>query len=247
MLRFLITAFMSSLSALAAFAALAQPQGQTDAAGYWEGAITLPATSLGIQVDLQRDGAQWKGTISIPVQGLRNFALNNVTARGADVAFAMPGIPGNPEFKGKLATDAKTITGDFTQGGQTLAFRLERKAAKPKQTAETPAKGVPGQGLAGAWQGSLKVSLTELRLVLKVSKSGEGKLTGTMDSIDQGARDIPIDKIDYKEDTVHLELKKIGGTYDGKMSENGSEITGDWKQGGQSLPLVFKRLEKAPE
>ena len=80
-----------------------------------------------------------------------------------------------------------------------------------------------------------------------MSKSGEGKLTGTMDSIDQGARDIPIDKIDYKEDTVHLELKKIGGTYDGKMSENGSEITGDWKQGGQSLPLVFKRLEKAPE
>src|SRR2546429_566736 len=161
--------------------------------------------------------------------------ISNVTARGADVAFAMPGIPGNPEFKGKLATDAKTITGDFTQGGQTLAFRLERKAAKPKQTAETPAKGVPGQGLAGAWQGSLKVSLTELRLVLKVSKSGEGKLTGTMDSIDQGARDIPIDTIDYKEDTVHLELKKIGGTYDGKISEKGTGKNRGLEEKGEGL------------
>ncbi|PYK59881.1 MAG: hypothetical protein DME21_12345 [Verrucomicrobia bacterium] len=46
---------------------------------------------------------------------------------------------------------------------------------------------------------------------------------------------------------MHWELKKIGGTYDGKMSKDGSEITGDWKQGDQSLPLVFKRLEKAPE
>jgi len=32
-----------------------------------------------------------------------------------------------------------------------------------------------------------------------------------------------------------------------EMSKDGSEITGDWKQGGQSLPLVFKRLDKAPE
>ncbi len=158
-------------------------QSRPDPAGYWEGAITLPNTSLGIQVVIERGASsQWKGSISIPVQGLRNFGLTNITVRGADVTFAMPGIPGNPEFKGKLATDEKTITGDFTQGGQTLPFKLERKSAKPKQTAETPAKGAPGKGLAGVWQGSLKVSVVELRLVLKITKSGDGRLTGTMDT-----------------------------------------------------------------
>jgi pimeloyl-ACP methyl ester carboxylesterase len=247
MIKSLLVKVIRPLSALVAFTALAQPQNQTGAAGYWEGAITLPATSLEIRVELERDGTQWKGAITIPVQGLRNFGLTNIAVRGTGVVFVMSGIPGDPQFKGTLAADAKTISGDFTQGGQTFPFKLERKAVQPKHAGETPAKGVPGKGLAGVWQGSLKVSVIELRLVIKISKSGDGKLAGTLDSVDQGAKDMPIDSIDYKDNAVHLELKKIGGTYDGKMSEDGSEITGDWKQGGQTLPLVFKRLEKAPE
>ena len=72
-------------------------QSRPDPAGYWEGAITLPNTSLGIQVVIERGASsQWKGTISIPVQGLRNFGLTNITVHGAEVAFAMPGISGQP-------------------------------------------------------------------------------------------------------------------------------------------------------
>ena len=80
-----------SIAVIRFLSVLAQPQSQPGAAGYWEGAITLPRAVLGVQVGLERDGAQWKGTISIPVQGLRNFSLTNITVRDADVAFAMPG------------------------------------------------------------------------------------------------------------------------------------------------------------
>ncbi len=136
--------------------------------GHWEGAVTLPATSLGIRVDLEQgDAGAWQGSIDIPVQGLRGFKLGSVAVDGANVRFAMPGIPGDPGFAGRLAADGKSLSGDFTQGGQTFPFKLERKPRPAATTGETPSRGVPGQGLVGYWQGSLKPApVIELRLVL---------------------------------------------------------------------------------
>jgi dienelactone hydrolase len=96
-------------------------------------------------------------------------------------------------------------------------------------------------GLEGEWQGTLDAGGTKLRLVLKVTKSAEGKLTGTLDSLDQNAKGIPISSIEQSSDQVRLDLAAIGGSYAGKMSVGAVEITGEWKQGGGSLPLVFKR------
>jgi hypothetical protein len=33
----------------------------------------------------------------------------------------------------------------------------------------------------------------------------------------------------------------IGAVYEGKLNGDGSEITGQWQQGGNSWPLDFKR------
>jgi pimeloyl-ACP methyl ester carboxylesterase len=38
-------------------------------------------------------------------------------------------------------------------------------------------------------------------------------------------------------------MKMIGGSYEGKFNKEGTEIAGQWRQGGQSWPLVFKRGE----
>src|SRR5262249_43502654 len=91
------------------------------------------------------------------------------------------------------------------------------------------------------WQGTLTAGGAKLRLVLKVAKSAEGKLTGTLDSPDQNANGIPISSIDQSGNEVKLQLTAIGGSYAGKMDAAGIEIAGEWKQGGQTLPLVFKR------
>lgn len=107
-------------------------------AGHWEGAITLPMEALDVQIDLEPGaGDSWQGTIAIPAQGLRGFRLDPVTVSGANVKMTMPGIPGDPRFTGRLAADAKTIRGEFSQGGQTFAFMLERKpgASSTRQSA----------------------------------------------------------------------------------------------------------------
>ena len=102
------------------------------------------------------------------------------------------------------------------------------------------------KGLVGFWQGTLKIGTIELRLGLNVSAKSDGTLTGTFDSPDQGAKDLPISEINVKESAVKLESKKIGATFEGKLSEDGKELKGTWKQSGGELALTFKRLAKAP-
>lgn len=103
------------------------------------------------------------------------------------------------------------------------------------------------QGSQEIWQGALEVGSIKLRLVLKISKTPDGTLTATLDSIDQGAMNLPVDSITIEERDFRFEMKKIGGSYEGTLSEDGSEVIGTWTQGGQSLPLAFKRLKGAAQ
>jgi len=105
------------------------------------------------------------------------------------------------------------------------------------------------KSVEGIWQGSLKVGVMELRLAFKISKKADGSLTATMDSLDQGAKDIPVDDVTWHDPDLKLELKKIPGTgiFEGKASKDYSEFEGNWKQGGKSFPLTIKRVPKATE
>ena len=109
----------------------------------------------------------------------------------------------------------------------------------PASTQSTPS-GVAS--LAGEWQGTLNAGGAKLRLVLKIARDKDGKLSGTLDSPDQNANGIPISSIDQTGAGVKLEIASIGGSYEGKMSASGMEIAGDWKQGGGVLPLDLKRF-----
>ena len=111
-----------------------------DPAGHWEGAIEIPGSKLEVNIDLakQADGT-WKGDISIPAQGAKDLPLGGIKVEGADVAFAIAGIPGDPTFKGTLSTDGAALAGKFIQGGQSSPFTLSRAAdpaAKVRQALE---------------------------------------------------------------------------------------------------------------
>jgi hypothetical protein len=66
-----------------------------------------------------------------------------------------------------------------------------------------------------------------------------------MDSLDQGAKDIPVSGITLKEGKVHFELPGIGGMYEGTLESDGKVMKGEWRQGGQTFPLEFKKAVSA--
>src|SRR5436309_15925398 len=94
--------------------------------------------------------------------------------------------------------------------------------------------------IAGTWQGTLDLSVAKLRLVISLKKKDGGGFTGTMDSPDQGAFDMPIDEVTIDGKTIKFTMKRIGGSYEGKLSDDAKSIDGKWKQPGLSVALVLK-------
>ncbi len=96
------------------------------------------------------------------------------------------------------------------------------------------------QDIAGDWQGTLTTGMTELRLVLHITKAGDGRLSATLDSVDQGANGIPVKSITLKNSKLSLDVTTVNGTYQGTVTPDSKTITGTWDQ-GKPLPLDFKR------
>jgi len=103
------------------------------------------------------------------------------------------------------------------------------------------------QSIEGIWQGSIDVGAMKLRIVFKISRGEGGSLRATMDSPDQGAKDLALGNVTFKDGTFHAELNAAGASYEGALSQGGSELAGHWTQNGHTVELNLKRLDKAPE
>ena len=103
-------------------------------------------------------------------------------------------------------------------------------------------EGPATNGFEGTWEGILG---GRLHLVVTISKTSTGDLAGQLNSVDQGAT-LPIEKATLSEGGVRFEVSRIGGVYEGKMNESGTEIAGTWTQTGvPAQPLSFRRSDAA--
>ncbi|PYT04865.1 MAG: hypothetical protein DMF60_13900, partial [Acidobacteria bacterium] len=71
------------------------------------------------------------------------------------------------------------------------------------------------------------------------------RASGEADSPDQGVPDLSVDTITFKDSYLRFEMKDIDANFDGGLSRDGSEISGQFRQ-GSPLPLLLKRDGSAP-
>ena len=108
----------------------------------------------------------------------------------------------------------------------------------------------PAFDLVGNWGSTLELGKFKLRLIVKVTRSPEGKLSGKIDIPDQGARDIPVSAMLCNFPAVRWEFDPFDNTaFSGKVSPDGNEIAGEIEEGpgGRPLAVRFKRLSAATE
>ncbi|MFC2157041.1 serine hydrolase [Acidobacteriota bacterium] len=98
--------------------------------GHWEGEIVLPTGNLAFDIDFKKEGENWIGDVSIPVQNAKDLPLEKISVSGTDITFVMQGIPGNPTFKGALNEEGTSISGDFLQSGAKFPFTMSRGASR---------------------------------------------------------------------------------------------------------------------
>lgn len=101
--------------------------------------------------------------------------------------------------------------------------------------------------IEGTWLGTLRFNGTELRIVFNISKKFvDRKLVATIDSPDQGVKNIKVEVITFEKDQLVIISNSIKGMFEGKVKEDYT-IEGNWKQAGMTIPLVLKRIKEIPE
>ena len=93
--------------------------------------------------------------------------------------------------------------------------------------------------LPGSWMGKLSADGMDLRVVFNLKLAGDS-LTVTLDSPDQGAKDIPAGPVIVDNKKIVIQAPGINGEYNGTLTGD-STIDGTWTQNGGSLPLNLKK------
>lgn len=114
--------------------------------------------------------------------------------------------------------------------------------ANPLHAAAQPAD----ERAIGTWQGVIELPAAKLRIVVHIARSADGALTGTLDSVDQGARGIPIEAVAVMGNTLRFTINAISGRYAGDFAADGQRLDGQWAQGANTLPLNLRRDAALP-
>jgi murein DD-endopeptidase MepM/ murein hydrolase activator NlpD/small nuclear ribonucleoprotein (snRNP)-like protein len=98
------------------------------------------------------------------------------------------------------------------------------------------------QGIAGTWVGVLG---GQLHLIVTITQSSDRALGGTLNSVDQHAV-LALSSVTVEGSAVRFEVPRVGGVYEGKLSKDGSKMSGTWMQTGvPAQPLDFERRAEA--
>jgi uncharacterized protein len=234
MKKFLITAAL-----VAAVTSLASAQ---DIAGDWQGTLSAGGMELRLVLHITKgDDGSLKATLDSIDQGANGIPVSSITFKDSKLNLGVDAVHGT--YEGKVAADGKTISGTWTQG-QTLPLDFKRAAVPVPAKAE--AKPAKPSDIDGAWMGTLDLGAAKLRVVFHIVNTEDG-LTATLDSPDQGAKGIPATSITRNGTALKIEIKSIGGVFEGKTAADLSTIDGTFTQLGSPHPLVLKRVKDQSE
>jgi hypothetical protein len=223
---------------------------QANLAGNWQGTLDEGGTTFHVawHAVAAADGTL-TSTIDNVDQNIFGVKVKTTTLKGSDLTMSVDdtiNVNGDDvairgDLVAKLSDDGNEVTGTSTQtepAQSPAPITLKRVAAQPASAPATSAQAA----VVGDWSGTLDAGPAKLRLLLHIKAAADGTLTGTLDSIDQGANGIPLSSVAFKDNKLELNVAAVNGTYEGTVDKEASEITGTWTQ-GQPLPLNFTRAK----
>jgi hypothetical protein len=222
------------LTALLAAASAAQ----TGPAGHWEGTLKVNDREIGLALDLAKnDKGEWIASFGLPAQTITGMPITGLEVAGDTVKFTVRPIPQQPSFDLKFADGKLAGSISAQQGSLPLEFKRtgEAKVERP------PVSPAVSKELEGDWTGTLTIPNGELTLMVHFKNLPDKTVEATLDSPKQGAQGLALNDVKQTGTKVEFAFKAAGGSFQGNMNKEGTEIAGEWSQGGNSLPLKLKK------
>lgn len=79
---------------------------------------------------------------------------------------------------------------------------------------------------------------------MHLTRGGDGKLTGLLESLDQGDAKIPLGAVDASPDHLKFTVPPVNGSYEATWNDAKAQWTGVWRQ-GRDIPLDLHRAAAA--
>jgi pimeloyl-ACP methyl ester carboxylesterase len=98
--------------------------------------------------------------------------------------------------------------------------------------------------IAGLWQGPIKVGKGEVDMFFEFTREADQSWSGTWTVLKSFILGDRLDKVTFMDGNVYLERKPVKAVFEGKLSKDGTEIVGQWKQGRMPVPLTLKRCRR---
>ncbi|MDP1932643.1 MAG: hypothetical protein Q8L60_14410 [Gammaproteobacteria bacterium] len=209
---------------------------QDDLTGIWEGMLEIaPGQGVGVQFNFVRgtDGVL-TATLSAPDQpGLQDLPVEDVSFEQGGLSLGVSALSGS--YAGRL-TDG-VVEGTWSQPGSSIALTL-RPYKEPVLTDSDKAR------LLGSWVGRLRPdpdSDLQVTVVFRFERDAQGGFVAFMDSPDEGAPSIPVDRMGMDNNTLTLAVNRARMEFIGTL--DGDALNGDWVQATRSLELSLTRGE----
>ena len=97
------------------------------------------------------------------------------------------------------------------------------------------------QDISGTWHGKLSLPAGSLTIVFHIKHTEQGTYMTTLDSPDQGTKDIKTETTSFQDSTLTVQIPIIHASYKGKLNAD-QTITGTFTQ-GMPLPLNLTKGE----
>jgi hypothetical protein len=110
-------------------------------------------------------------------------------------------------------------------------------------TAATAAGQSAPAGASGQWTGSLQPPTGEIQIVVNLAGKPGEPWKGAIDIPAQGAKGLPLWAITVKDTAVSFAIEGVPGEprFTGKLSADGKSMSGDFSQGGGTIPFSLVR------
>ncbi|MGM0466611.1 MAG: serine hydrolase [Acidobacteriota bacterium] len=97
--------------------------------------------------------------------------------------------------------------------------------------------------LTGHWEGSIDIPGMKLEILVDLSQESDGSWAGKISIPTQNAKNLPLENITVEGNDISFGMSGGPGepVFKGTLSQDRSQITGDFTQSGQTFPFVLKR------
>jgi pimeloyl-ACP methyl ester carboxylesterase len=176
---------------------------------------------FGFELLSEADG-MWQGILLSFDEGRQKFVLDSLKRTATDFEFAIKASKGR--YVGKFDVSGKRIEGQWLQGSAKLDLVLE-------QVEEHPTRDVKA-----LWVGDINVLFQKLKVTFCESTDGEVYF----ESVSQKAGGFVVTKT-VQDELIEFDVPGVGGKFSGKLSSDGQEMRGTWKQSLIEVELVLDK------